>query len=95
MEIILNELFTDNLYILITTALIIASIISAVKKITKLLFISLAALIVFFGYLYYTGESVADTIEQGQEAVEEVKETADDKKEEIEEAKEKVEEELK
>ncbi len=92
MGIVLNEILTNELYMIITAVLLLAVIFSAVKKITKLLIYSFAALAAFIAYLYFTGVTVADTIEQGQEAVEEAKETADEKKKEIEDAKEKAKE---
>ncbi|MBI2429252.1 MAG: hypothetical protein HYV29_10750 [Ignavibacteriales bacterium] len=95
METILTEIANNDTYLIITGVLVIALIFSAIKKITKLLLYTVVALAAFFVYLYYTGESVASTIEQGQEAVEEAKEKVDEKKEEIETAKKKAEEQLK
>ena len=69
METILNEILSDELYMVMTTVLLITVIVSAIKKITKLLIYSCIALAAFLSYLYYTGDTVADTIEQGQEAV--------------------------
>jgi Ca2+/Na+ antiporter len=95
METILDEILNNDIYLLITAVLVIVLLFSAIKKITKLLLYSFVALAAFFIYLYYTGDTVAGTIEQGQEAVEEAKEKVDEKKEEIEAAKKKAEEQLK
>lgn len=95
METILNEILANETYLIITAILIIAVILSIVKKITKLLIYSFIALAAFFVYIYYTGDTVAETIEQGQEAVEKAENAAEEKKKEIDDAKKKVEQELK
>lgn len=95
MDIILNEILANETYMIITAVLVIVLLFSVIKKITKLLMYTVIALAVFCAYLYYTGESVASTIEQGQEAVEEAKGKAEETKEEIDAAKKKAEEQLK
>ena len=95
MDTILNEIISNDIYLIITAVLVIVIIFSAIKKIMKLLIYTFIALVVFFGYLYYTGETIADTIEQGEKTVEKAKETAEEKKEEIDAIKKRGEEQLK
>ncbi len=95
METILTEIMANETYLLIAIVLLLAVIFSIIKKITKLLIYSFIALIAFCIYIYYTGDSVAETIEQGQEAVEKAEKAAEEKKKELDDAKKKVEQELK
>ncbi|MEW5800137.1 MAG: hypothetical protein AB1728_14155 [Bacteroidota bacterium] len=95
MDTILNEIISNDTYLIITAVLVIVIIFSAIKKIMKLLMYAVIALAAFFGYLYYTGGTIADTIEQGEKTVEKAKETAKEKKEEIDAIKKKGEEQLK
>lgn len=95
MDIILNEIISNDIYVIITAVLAVVIIFSVLKRIMKLFIYAVIALAAFFGYLYYTGETIADTVKQGEKAVEKAKETAEEKKEEIEAIKKKGEEQLK
>jgi hypothetical protein len=95
METILNEILANELYMIIAAVLIIAVVISAIKKLTKFLLYCFVALAAFFVYLYYTGSTVADTIQQGKKVIEKTEQAVDEKKKEVEDAKKKVKEELK
>jgi uncharacterized protein YqhQ len=62
-------LLSNTLYMIITVCISVAVIYFAAKKMTKLLLVALIALIVFLSYVYYTGESVGDTVDRAGEVI--------------------------
>ncbi len=71
---ILTALYSDPVYLLIAIILSALILYSLVKKLVKLMFYLLAILIMYIGYLYFTGQelpkNVNDIIQKGTDIIE-------------------------
>ena len=79
---IITALYSDPVYLIIGVILAALILYSLVKKLVKLMFYLFAILIIYLGYLYFTGqelpkdfneikEKIEEGIEQGTEIIEE------------------------
>ena len=79
---IITALYSDPVYLIIGGILAALILYSLVKKLVKLMFYLFAILIIYLGYLYFTGqelpkdfneikEKIEEGIEQGTEIIEE------------------------
>tara|TARA_B100001123_G_C15140223_1_gene959201 strand:+ start:523 stop:828 length:306 start_codon:yes stop_codon:yes gene_type:complete len=73
---ILSALYSDPVYLLIAIILSALILYSLIKKLIKLMFYLLAVLIIYVGYLYFTGQdlpqNVDDIINPMRETIEDV-----------------------
>ena len=73
---ILSALYSDPVYLLIAIILSALILYSLIKKLIKLMFCLLAVLIIYVGYLYFTGQdlpqNVDDIINPMRETIEDV-----------------------
>lgn len=103
-EDLIEKVLTDPTFLVVGLVLAVFITLAILKKLFKVVFLLLAALIGFAGYLLYTGqepvEAVEEFIEKGKEVIEEVKDTdleglKKDAEKAIEDAKKKVEKKIK
>ena len=66
----INLVVSNTSYTLIVACVCIAIIFFVIKKMIKLIMYAFVLLIAFLAYLYYTGETVATTVETTQKAIE-------------------------
>ena len=70
-----NIIINDPVYITIAVILVIAVVLSIVKKLFKFAAILIAICVLYIGYLYYTGEEIPKTAD---DLIENVSENAED-----------------
>jgi hypothetical protein len=66
---LIDLIISNTLYLIITVCTISAAIYFGMKKMTKLFLFSCIILIAFLSYVYYTGESVEDTMDKAGDVV--------------------------
>ncbi len=66
---LIDMILSNTLYLLATVCIAGAAIYCGLKKMTKLFVISCIVLIAFLSYVYYTGESVEDTVDKAGDVV--------------------------
>jgi uncharacterized protein YqhQ len=66
----IDLILANTFYVVITASLLGVLFFFVIKKMTKLFLYAFIVLIIFLGYIYYTGKSVASTIEPVKKAVE-------------------------
>jgi ABC-type transport system involved in cytochrome c biogenesis permease subunit len=66
---LINMILSNTLYMIITACILGVMVYFGIKKMTKLLIFSFVVLIAFLSYVYYTGESVEDTVDKAGEVV--------------------------
>lgn len=66
---LIDMLITNTLYLIITVCIVSATIYFGMKKMAKLFAFSCIVLIAFLSYVYYTGESVEDTVDKAGNVV--------------------------
>jgi uncharacterized protein YqhQ len=66
---LIEMVLSNTLYIIITACILGVMVYFGMKKMTKLFIFALIALVAFLSYVYYTGESVEDTVEKAGEIV--------------------------
>jgi cell division protein FtsW (lipid II flippase) len=64
MQDLIDKLLSNPLYLAIGVILIIILFYAVIKRVVKLLIILFIALILFFVYVHYTGNSVKDKVER-------------------------------
>jgi ABC-type transport system involved in cytochrome c biogenesis permease subunit len=69
MSYLINMILSNTLYMIITACILGVMVYFGIKKMTKLLIFSFVVLIAFLSYVYYTGESVEDTVDKAGEVV--------------------------
>ena len=71
---IITALYSDPVYLIIAIILSALILYSLVKKLVKLMLYLIAILVIYLGYLYFTGQdlpkNVNEIIEQGAEIIE-------------------------
>lgn len=85
MEQIIEQITGDPVSLVIGLALLIFIIFSIIKKVFKLIIVSILALVLFIAYLNYTGEKPPDFIEEIMDKVDvdELKNSAEKAEKEI------------
>jgi hypothetical protein len=61
---LVDLIISNTLYLIITVCTIGSAVYFGMKKMTKLFVFSCIVLIAFLSYVYYTGESVEDTMDK-------------------------------
>jgi|TARA_Y100000294_G_C8263226_1_gene219668 Ca2+/Na+ antiporter len=97
MEDIIERVFTDPTFITVGIILVVLITLAIFKKLFKFVIIIVLILIMYAGYLYYTGEEAPESLKEAIEGVKEIdldelKESAEDM---LKDAEKKVKEKLK
>jgi cell division protein FtsW (lipid II flippase) len=66
---LINMVVSNTLYLIITVCILGVMVYFGMKKMTKLFIFALIVLIAFLSYVYYTGESVENTVDKAGEIV--------------------------
>ena len=84
---IINALYSDPVYLVIAIILSALILYSLVKKLVKLMLYLIAILIIYLGYLYFTGQelpkNINEIIDQGSGALEGVTTIIEDQIEKV------------
>ena len=84
---IINALYSDPVYLVIAIILSALILYSLVKKLVKLMLYLIAILVVYLGYLYFTGQelpkNINEIIDQGSGALEGVTTIIEDQIEKV------------
>lgn len=64
MESIINSLSSDKILLAILILLFSLMVYSILKRIVKLIIIMIIALVLYLGYIHYTGEKIDDTLQK-------------------------------
>ena len=70
---IVNTLYADPIYLVIAVILSGLLLFSLLKKLLKVAIYILAVAILYIGYLYFTGESADDVVDEFKKVTQEVK----------------------
>ena len=71
MEDLIKKVFTDPAFIIVGAIIVVLVTLAIFKKLFKFVVILLLILVIYAGYLYYTGEEAPESL---KEAIEDVKE---------------------
>ena len=71
MEDLIKKVFTDPAFMTVGTIIVVLVTLAIFKKLFKFVIILLLILVLYAGYLYYTGEEAPESL---KEAIEDVKE---------------------
>ena len=97
MEDLIKTVFTDPAFMTVGAIIVVLVTLAIFKKLFKFVMILLLILVLYAGYLYYTGEKVPESLKEAIEDVKEIdldelKESAEDM---LKDAEKKVKEKLK
>tara|TARA_B100000315_G_scaffold27064_1_gene23252 strand:+ start:819 stop:1112 length:294 start_codon:yes stop_codon:yes gene_type:complete len=97
MEELIKKVFTDPAFMTVGAIIVVLVTLAIFKKLFKFVMILLLILVIYAGYLYYTGEKVPESLKEAIEDVKEIdldelKESAEDM---LKDAEKKVKEKLK
>ena len=97
MEDLIKKVFTDPAFMTVGAIIVVLVTLAIFKKLFKFVMILLLILVLYAGYLYYTGEKVPESLKEAIEDVKEIdldglKESAEDM---LKDAEKKVKEKLK
>ena len=82
MEDIINTITSNKVYLVLAVIIGITLVLSVIKRFFKLIVISTAILVIYVGYLYYTGQKIPETreeiLEHGTEKFKKLKDVGQD-----------------
>jgi len=83
MENLINTITSNPIYMVIAVIIVVAVAISIVKKLFKALILAIAVLIIYLGYMSYTGQKIPtstdDIIKHGTKQIEKMKKAGEKK----------------